>query len=149
LDYNFEQYKIAIEIYNLEVSRFYTRLNISYSLQLVLLAGIVGGFKELILYPDVFRYGIFFVLIISLSSVFFSKRGFDIQQILIKTIADFETNHDELKLLDTIHKISKREKGFILKKINIQSLFFCWLSIIIFFFWLIFWIYIDCVHNII
>ena len=144
-----EQYKILIEIYNEEVSRFYNRQYIYITFQLIVFAGIISGFDKLIKYPIIFRFGILLILIISFFSFLLTKRGYDVQNILIKTIAKFENKNDELILLREFNNVSSKSGSFVITNLNFQSLAALGLSIIIFLFWLILWLFVDLFCNII
>lgn len=144
-----EQYKILIGIYNEEVSRFYNRQHIYITFQLIVFAGIISGFEKLIKYPIIFRFGILLVLIISFFSFLLTKRGYDVQNLLIKTIAKIEKKNDGLILLKEFNDISSKSGSFVITNLNFQSLAALGLSIIISLFWIILWFFVDFFCNII
>lgn len=103
-DYLLEQYKKLLELYDTEVTRFWTRFNLFLGFQIALAAGIFSGSKFFTENTPIFRLTMIVILVISFFSAVIHIKGHIRQRHLIKTISVIESNSKGTLFLLTTYK---------------------------------------------
>ena len=136
MDYEVQQYSLIMQLYDSEVSRFYTRQNLYIGIQLVIFAAILAGVDKIICYPFLLRFALIVLVFVSLMTALIGLRGLTTQKLIYKIINEIEDrNRARLDIILLAKKHSKAPLTliFILSIILSWGLFTIWLILIAWF----------------
>jgi hypothetical protein len=147
-DFLLDQYKELTQFYKNESSLFYTRHNIFISIYFVAIGGILSKLNDLTIHPDIFRFFLYFILVISISNFLSTYRSFVFQNQLMKELRNIEAlSENKLWLINKFYKIHSKsvwyQFSFFNKNANIQPRIFTFTSLILVIFWVGLIIYIE------
>lgn len=115
---NIEEYKLLIDIYYREVNLFYLKTTIFTSIQLGFLAGVIAGYNFLVASKALLSIGLLFMIFFSLIQILINIRGNTVNEALINTLAEFESQNNFTLLSDFQSNIDKIKR---IRKINFPS----------------------------
>jgi len=134
-----DQYLKAIDMFDSENTRFWTRFNLFIGFQFILIAGFVSGYDKI---KDIPKIGILLIIAGITFSIFnflVVRRSLFILHAIAQLIDALEKNNDDFVLLKYYKIYSKNELGGILK--------LCiGVSLILILFWIVFfYLYISMI----
>lgn len=113
IDYIFEQYKLLTSSFNDEITRFWSRFNILFGVEIIGLIGILNSLKILSSNVVLFRLTLILMLLYSISTFLIVLRGFLMHQNILKTLLIFEQESEgKLEILKLSKSNSKIPIGF-------------------------------------
>lgn len=113
IDYIFEQYKLLTSSFNDEITRFWSRFNILFGVEIIGLIGILNSLKILSSNVVLFRLTLILMLLYSISTFLIVLRGFLMHQNILKTFLIFEQESEgKLEILKLSKSNSKTPIGF-------------------------------------
>ena len=130
-----EQYKILMNMYDNEISRFYSRQNIYIGIQLASFAGMMAGLNTLVMVPSLFRISLIFLLTISVITALIALRGLTTHKLMRKIISDFEKDSNgNLRIMELAKKhttLSLDVNFFLSLALSIGAVIF-WIALFVF-----------------
>ena len=132
MDKKMEEYKLLIDIYYKEVSLFYSKATIFTTIQLGILAGVIAGYNFLVVSKELLSIGLFFMILLSLIQILITVRGNTVNEALINTLAEFESQNDFTLLSDFTRNTNKIKR---ISKMNFPSYAMIYLSVLFFLAW--------------
>ena len=133
MDRKIEEYKLLIDVYYKELNLFYSKTTIFITIQLGVLAGVIAGYKFLVMSKELFSIGLLFMMILSLIQILITIRGNTVNEALINTIAEFESQNDFTLLGDFERNTNKIGR---ISKMNFPSYAMIFLSVLFVLAWL-------------
>ncbi|MBC8485060.1 MAG: hypothetical protein H8D45_03355 [Bacteroidetes bacterium] len=134
-DYNLEQYKILTTMFDNEISRFWSRFNILFGIEIVGLIGIFNSLELLILNSFLFRSTLIFMIFFSSATCIIVIRGFMMHENILHILFKLEKkSKGKLQILNLSKSSSHIPIGFNqIIAIGITAIFILfWLSFLIF-----------------
>ena len=112
-NYILEQYKLLTSSFNDEITRFWSRFNILFGVEIIGLIGILNSLKILSSNIVLFRLTLILMLLYSISTFLIVWRGFMMHQNILKTLLKFEQKSEgKLEILRLSKSNSKIPIGF-------------------------------------
>ena len=127
------QYLKALDLYDSENTRFWTRFNVFSGLQLVVIAGIASSFPEFLQHKHIAILMISTALIFSIFTVIVMWRSKQIGHGIVKAICDLEGKDNSCIVLSTYMRATKSPMGIINGYCVLVSIFLTlfWFSFLI------------------
>lgn len=133
MDRKIEEYKLLIDIYYKEVNLLYSKTTIFTTIQLGALAGVIAGYNFLITAKGLLSIGLLFMIFLSVIQILITIRGNTVNEALINTLSEFESQNDFTLLSDFTRNTNKIKR---ISKMNFPSYAMVILSVLFLISWL-------------
>ncbi len=128
-----EQYLKALDLFDSENTRFWSRYNLFTGLQILIIAGFAANYKDLIKFKFIAILLVFAAIAFSCFTILVTWRSLQINRGIYKSILEIEKKDDSLMLLETYMRNCKSPLGTIVRYCVALSGFmlFFWLTFLV------------------